>query len=332
MIEFGINSTINISTNKSSFEILYGYIPHILPPIIYDDHNPAAIYFVETRMLNLLETQDIIITAKTDQAHSANKSRKDPSVNPMKTDDYILCLLEWAGSKDDKPAKKLRQRWIGPYLVTTHDPSYIIYRLDLGDQHRYNSFHVSKLKLYTGEPTVPQRRPRISPTVEADNLEVDKILSHNITYSGKVQFLCQWKDYLPEDATYRLADDIRRPDARILVAKYLSQLSPQALTDNLKAWMDVTPWSRQTVKSAPTTATPASVLAAYIPATLGHWSQAHHGDGNGFGQRHGPGKEEGLGAVDDEEDEELGYMKKEDLGYANEGLESLEEEEGVELF
>jgi hypothetical protein len=36
--------------------------------------------------------------------------------------------------------------------------------------------------------------------------------------------------------------------------------------------------------------------------------------------------------VDDEDDEELGYVKKEDLGYANEGLESLEEEEGVELF
>jgi hypothetical protein len=96
--------------------------------------------------------------------------------------------------------------------------------------------------------------------------------------------------------------------------------------------MDITPWSRQTVKSAPTTATPASVLAAYIPATLGHWHEDGNGFGNVFGQRHGPGKEEGLGAVDEDDEEGLGYVKEEDLGYANEGFESLEEGEGVELF
>jgi hypothetical protein len=50
-----------------------------------------------------------------------------------------------------------------------------------------------------------------------------------------------------------------------------------------------------------------------------------------FGQRHGPGKEEGLGAADEDDEEGFGYVKEED-GYANEGLESLEEGEGVELF
>jgi hypothetical protein len=94
-------------------------------------------------MLNLLETQDAIIAAKTAQAHTANKNRKDPFVNRIKAGDYVLCLSEWGGTKDDKPAKKLRQRWIGPYLVTTHDPSYTIYRLDLGDQRRSDSFHIS---------------------------------------------------------------------------------------------------------------------------------------------------------------------------------------------
>lgn len=190
-------------------------------------------HFVETRMLNLLETQDAIIAAKTDQAHFANKSRRDPTVNPIKAGDYVLCLSEWAGSKDDKAAKKLRQRWLGPYLVTSHDATYTIYRLDLGDQRRHDSFHVSKLKLYTGEPTAPQRRPRISPSASADNLEIAKVIGHNVTYSGRVQFLCQWKDYLPEDATYRAAEDIQRPDARILVAKYIGQLD--VISDDLKA-------------------------------------------------------------------------------------------------
>jgi transposase InsO family protein len=73
-VEFGINSAANASTGKSPFEILYGYSPRILPPAIWDESTPAAMHFVETRMLNLLETQDAIIAAKTDQAHFANKS------------------------------------------------------------------------------------------------------------------------------------------------------------------------------------------------------------------------------------------------------------------
>jgi hypothetical protein len=45
-------------------------------------------------MLNLLETQDAIIAAKTDQAHFANKSRRDPAVNLIKISDYVLYLSE----------------------------------------------------------------------------------------------------------------------------------------------------------------------------------------------------------------------------------------------
>jgi hypothetical protein len=83
----------------------------ILPPAIDDDNYPAAMHFVETRMLNLRETQNAIIAAKTEQAHSADKTRKDPTVNPIKAGDYyVVCFSEWAGSKDDKAAKKLRQR------------------------------------------------------------------------------------------------------------------------------------------------------------------------------------------------------------------------------
>jgi hypothetical protein len=36
--------------------------------------------------------------------------------------------------------------------------------------------------------------------------------------------------------------------------------------------------------------------------------------------------------MDDKDDEGLGYMKEEDLGYTNEDLKSLEEEEDIELF
>jgi hypothetical protein len=102
-------------------------------------------------------------------------------------------------------------------------------------------------------------------------LEIAKVIGHNVTYSGRVQFLCQWKDYLPEDATYRAAEDIQRPDTRILVAKYISQLD--IISDDLKTWMDLNPWSTQTKPATVPKSTPASVLAAYIPTALdqGTW-------------------------------------------------------------
>jgi hypothetical protein len=136
-------------------------------------------HFVEARTLHDLETQDVIIAAKTKQSERTNRARIDPTISskPINVGDYVLRRFEHT-AREDKPTRTLLPRWIGPYKVTWHDSTRRMYMLDLGNERAYLCFHISRLKLYTGEPTNPQRRPRISPSISIDNLEVAKIIGH----------------------------------------------------------------------------------------------------------------------------------------------------------
>ena len=266
-VEFAINSAINASTGKAPFEIVYGYLPRILPPVIYDDTTPAAMDFVETRMLHHLEAQDSIIAAKTEQATYMNRNRIDPNLSPrpINVGDYVLRLFEHP-AKEDRPARKLLQRWFGPYKVIWHDATRTTYMLDLGNERAHPYFHISRLKLYIGEPTNPQRRPRISTSIGADNLEVGKVIGHRFKHNEGLQFLCQWKDYSIEDSTYRNASDFVEPAARLLVAKYIRGI--QNLPRNLETWAMQRPWSLDTTgRLAGSTTTPTiNGIYARIPS------------------------------------------------------------------
>ena len=244
-VEFAINSAVSSSTGKVPFEVVYGYLPRILPPAIYDDSTPAAMDFVEARMLHHLEAQDAIIAAKTEQSAYTNRDRIDPATSPKRIDvgDYVLRKSNVI-PKEDKPARKLLLPWIGPYKVVWHDASRTSYQLDLGSEKAHTYFHVSQIKLYTGDPTTPQRRPRISLTVNEDNLQISKILGHRFKYNDGLQFLCQYRDYSAEDATYRNAVDFIEPAARLLVAKYIRGIAN--LPRDLEAWTMQHPWSLDT--------------------------------------------------------------------------------------
>ena len=63
--------------------------------------------------------------------------------------------------------------------------------LDLGNEKARSYFHVSRLKLYTEESTNPQRHPRISPSINDNNLEIAKVIGHRLKFNDDLQFLCQ---------------------------------------------------------------------------------------------------------------------------------------------
>jgi hypothetical protein len=87
--------------------------------------------FVETRMLNQLDAHDAIVAAKTDQAYHANKARVDTKDLDIKVDSWVLIRSEYL-KKEKRAARKLLQRWKGPYRVLWIASSNILYKLDLG--------------------------------------------------------------------------------------------------------------------------------------------------------------------------------------------------------
>jgi hypothetical protein len=202
--------------------------------------------FLETRMLHHLEAQDAIIAAKTEQSEGTNRSRIDPAISSRRIDvgDYVLRKSN-VTTNEDKPARKLLLPSIGPYKVPWHDATRTTYQLDLGSERAYSYFHVSQIKPYTGEPTNPQCRPRISLSVSTDNLQIVKVLGHRFKFNDGLQFLCQYQVYLVEDATYRNAIDFIEPAARLLVVKYIRNIAK--LPRDLEAWLCSIPgrWIRQ---------------------------------------------------------------------------------------
>ena len=68
----------------------------------------------------------------------------DPASTPsvINVGDYALRLLEY-GRKDNKPARKLMQRWDGPYKVLWHDKTRSLYQFDVGKEQFHNFLHVS---------------------------------------------------------------------------------------------------------------------------------------------------------------------------------------------
>jgi hypothetical protein len=92
------------------------------------DSTPAAMDFVEARMLHHLEAQDV---AKTEQSERVNRNPIDPATSSRRID---------VGAKEDEPSRKLLLPWIGPYKVIWHDATRTTYQLDLGSERAHSYF------------------------------------------------------------------------------------------------------------------------------------------------------------------------------------------------
>ena len=86
-----------------------------------------------------------------------------------------------------------------------------------------------------------QHHPCLSPSVEADNLEIKRIIGHRFTQQGGLHFVCHWKDYAAEDSIYRNADAIVHPVARALIAGYIQSLS--SIQQDLGYWISENLWA-----------------------------------------------------------------------------------------
>ena len=245
-VEFTINSSVSKSTTRAPFELVYGYLPRSFPPIVFDPDNPASMNFLEQRMLSQLAAQDAIIAAKTEQSYHVNKRHKeDPDI---KIDDLVVVSNESQLSHLPKGRQKLSAKWVGPYKVVKVDKTKSNYTLDIPDSKRHPIFHISVIRRYVEPqlelfPNRQRRQPRISPSEQDLNLEIEKIIGHECLRNNVIRFLCKWEGFPNEDATFRDAEHFKTSPYGIKVVKeYL--LSFGEPPEELIAWTERTDWMK----------------------------------------------------------------------------------------
>ena len=118
--------------------------------------------------------------------------------------EYAVGDKVWLDSRDIKttrPAKKLDDKWFGPYPIAAKI-SRNAYRLTLPKSMKIHPvFHVSRLRRFVPDP-IPGRHPPPPPEPEIVNgeerYEVESIENSRLR-RGKMEYLVKWKGYTREN-------------------------------------------------------------------------------------------------------------------------------------
>ena len=146
-----------------------------------------------------IAVMDKIIEAEKNYEHYYNLRRTRSS--HIKVGDLVRLKLDHINLPifKHRPSNKLNPIWYGPFRVIGQ-PTPVSYKIELpSNVHIHNTFHVSKLKLYT-DRTFSKLNPVVIPT-EVDSeqeYEVEKLLDHRYDARTKQwRYLVQWKGYSP---------------------------------------------------------------------------------------------------------------------------------------
>ena len=214
--EFAINNTVNASTGKTPFYVMYGFHPRHVPKPPDQSSVPAALETATDFKNMTTEVRDALFKTKVQQADTYNKKRlPDPE---YKIGDQVLLSTVNIRQRLTKPGqmKKLMPLWLGPFKIIAK-PHPNVYRLELPPQmHIHPNFNVNLLKPYheNDKTQFPERefeRPGpVEITDEDQHYEISDIID-NRTYCRKLEYLVTWKEWPLEDNTWVPATEINAP-------------------------------------------------------------------------------------------------------------------------
>ena len=209
MLELGFNSSVQASTQRSPYELLYGVKPRLpidvaLAPIT--PRNPAAINRAARMQQALKFARDQLLGAQDRQAANADRHRRPDA---FAVGDRVLLSTE--GLQLRNFSNKLCSRFIGPFAITAVVNANA-YTLALPPQLQalHSTFNIEKLKRYrdgrAAFPDRPQPHPRPPPVAPSDSngnavWEVERIMAKRKHGRG-TQLLVAWKGYPAEENTW----------------------------------------------------------------------------------------------------------------------------------
>jgi len=209
MLELGFNSSVQASTQRSPFELLYGTPPRLPIDVAVSSLRPqvpAAATRVERMRQALDFARGRLLEAQQRQAENADRHRR--SVSLAVGDDVLLAT---EGLQLRHFTNKLCSKYIGPFPIA-QVVNANAYKLKLPPQLRalHPTFNISRLKRYIDGssrfPSRPVTYDRPPPTAEADSngdaeFEVERIVARKRAGRG-YRYLVQWKGYPPEENTW----------------------------------------------------------------------------------------------------------------------------------
>lgn len=204
--EFAINNRISAATQQTPFFLSHGEHPRMGFEPIRPGKVEAADKFAE-RMESALDEARAAMQKATDDMARFYNAHRDGSV------EYNVGDRVWLSGKNirtTRPAKKLDDKWYGPYTIIAK-VSKNAYKLQLpASWHVHPVFNVSLLRrvvpdAITGRVAPPPPEPTV--VNGEDEYYVEKVL--NSKYVGKkLMLLVKWKGYTRENNTWEPEDSV----------------------------------------------------------------------------------------------------------------------------
>ena len=204
--EFSYNNKVHTATKQTPFYVETGKHPRMGFEPIKGQRVEAAEDFAKRMKKVHEETTSALKKAADDMKRYADQRRSNAP--EYKKGDMVW--LEADNIKQNRPAKKLSDKRLGPYKITkVINPN--AYELQLPKSFKiHNRFNVSKLRPYLPS-TIPNQRPLPPLPVEVDGeeeYEAEEIIDSRL-YRRKLQYLVKWKGYTPENNTWEPEANLR---------------------------------------------------------------------------------------------------------------------------
>ncbi|SCV73810.1 BQ2448_6240 [Microbotryum intermedium] len=219
--EYAINSSLNVATGKTPFELVLGYMPSLAPLARATDDKelPSVEELLSLRFQACEDARDQLAMSKVRQAVQSNKRRQDEPSWAVGD----LVLLDSSDRRKrlhtrQRRAAKLMDRFDGPYRIVKAQPEISSYTLQLnGDNTAVPFFHTGKLKTYheNNATLFPNREPAWPGPVDVGGEPgyVTEDIVNERTRAGKRQYLVLWVSWPSDSDSWEPAEALDDTEA-----------------------------------------------------------------------------------------------------------------------
>jgi len=234
--EIAYNNTYHTSTHQTPHELVFNQQRRSIADFISLNNNTPN-KAVTTAAERIEQAKKCIERAQQRQVREANKHRRDIKYN---VGDLVFISTEHLNQKGAS-SNKLMYKYIGPYRIVRRI-SDVTYEIQLPSSSKLHPvFYVNRLRKFY--PRLTQFADDDGHDIEPpptiiDNdyeWEVDDIISHRTTQSGKREYLVKWSGYTSIHNSWEPVDNL--VNAKDIINEYHKKQRLQSIDDSLKSYM-----------------------------------------------------------------------------------------------